>query len=102
MALTYVSFVDSLLITGIYLIVSALWKDVLWIERMKMKHVLAVIAAGILIAAFVEYRQGIILKRWTYNKHMPTIFGIGLSPLVQLSTTGLLSFRVTKRLIYKN
>lgn len=101
MALSYVSFIDSLLITVIFLIVSALWKDIKWLEKMNMKHVLAVIAAGILIAVVVEYRQGIMLQRWTYNKHMPTIFGIGLTPMIQLSTTGLLSFLLTKRLIYQ-
>jgi len=36
-----------------------------------------------------------------YNQFMSTIFSIGISPLFQLSTTGLLAFLLTRAILYQ-
>src|SRR6266508_511666 len=97
--LTYVSMVDGVLILGIYFIVSVLWKNALWLQTMNSGQVWTAVAAGMSIAAAIEYRKVFVLKTWSYTPLMPTIFGIGVSPLFQLSVTGLASFWLTKRML---
>jgi len=97
--LTYVSMVDGVLILGIYLILSVLWKNALWLQTMNSGQVWTAVVAGMSIAAAIEYRKVFVLKIWSYTPLMPTIFGIGVSPLFQLSVTGLASFWLTKRML---
>ncbi len=89
---SYVSLIDGFLVLGIYLFVAALWRDVIWIQEMNRKQIFTVLIAGLLLAAAIEYRKVILTGAWSYNRHMPTFFGLGLSPLLQLSMTGLWAF----------
>ena len=86
---------------GIYLFVAALYMDVAWIREMNGKKICAVLISGLLLVAAMEYRKVIITKTWSYNRHMPTIFGLGLSPLLQLSMTGLWAFWLSGRVLYQ-
>ncbi len=95
---SYVSAIDGSLILGIYLFVSFLWRDIFWLRKMKGKHWYTVFIAGLAIAAVIEYRRVFITMTWRYNQFMPTIFGIGLSPLFQLSITGVTTFWLTRRI----
>lgn len=54
---------------------------------------------GVVPAAIIEYRKVFVFKEWSYTPLMPTLFGIGLSPLVQLSVTGLAAFWLTRRVL---
>ncbi|RJQ48334.1 MAG: hypothetical protein C4538_03970 [Nitrospiraceae bacterium] len=97
----YVSLIDASIILGIYLGTAVLWKDILWVQKMDGMQVLVICIAGMVIAAIIEYRGALVLRKWSYGPGMPTIFGIGLSPLLQLSTTGLLTFWVVRRMLYR-
>ena len=97
----YVSMVDGLLILGMYLIVSLFWRNFLWINEIDMKKIGFFAITGLLIAAWIEYRGVFLQARWSYNSLMPTIFGIGLSPLLQLAVTGAISLWLTKRLLFE-
>lgn len=97
----YASSVDGLLIVGIYLFTAIVWKDMLWLQKMDKKQRLAVFVLGMIVAAVVEYRKVFLLKAWSYTKLMPTVFGIGISPMFQLSITGMLAFWLTRRLLYQ-
>lgn len=99
--INYVSIVDCFVILGIYVFVGIIWKEMFWLRKMNRMHGYAVFIAGILIAAVIEYRNVIMLKVWNYNQFMPTMFGIGISPLFQLSITGLLACWITGRIFYK-
>jgi hypothetical protein len=99
--LTYVSVVDSFIIAGIYLFIAALWKDLFWLRAMNIKHIWTVCALGVALAAFIEYRNVFILKIWSYKALMPTLFGIGISPLVQLPAAAMLVFWLTRKLLYQ-
>ena len=98
----YVSIIDGLLILGIYLGVSLLWRNALWIKKPNKIHTTTFVILGLIMAGWIEYRAVFLLDRWSYNQLMPTIFGIGLSPLIQLSITGLLAIWITKKLIRDN
>ncbi len=97
----YVAAMDSALITGLYLFIAASWKDLLWLRTMNRKQQSAAFLAGLIIAAVIEYAKVYVLKAWSYTSLMPVLFGIGLSPLFQLSVTSLLMFRLTRRLLYE-
>ena len=86
---------------GLYIVVAILWRDALWLKEMNIKQICAIVAMGLLIAALIEYRRVFVLKTWAYLPMMPTIFGIGISPLFQLSATGLLSIWLTRRVWFQ-
>jgi hypothetical protein len=96
----YVSGVDAFIVLGIFLFTSLAWRNAFWIRRMNSMHVLVVLLTGILVSGLVEYRAVYVLKEWQYGPNMPIILGIGLSPLVQISVTGLLALWLTGRLLY--
>jgi hypothetical protein len=98
---SYVSAIDGFLILGIYLFIAALWRDMVWIRQMNTKQICTVLIAGLLMAAAIEYRRVFVTKTWSYNRLMPTLFGLGLSPLFQLSATGLWAFWLTGRVMYR-
>ena len=97
----YVSMIDGLLILGMYLIVSLLWRNALWIKKPNKIHTATFVILGLIIGGWIEYRAVFLLQRWSYNSLMPTVFGIGLSPLLQLSVTGILALLISKKLVYR-
>jgi hypothetical protein len=100
--LNYASAVDGILILGIYLFVAVLWRDVFWLKTINRKQICVAFAAGVVSATFIEYVKVFVIKAWSYAGLMPTLFGIGVSPLFQLSTTGLIAFWLARRLVYQN
>jgi hypothetical protein len=97
----YVSVIDGFLILGIYLCIAALWKNMVWIQKMNRKQTCTVLIAGLLLAAAIEYRRVFVLRTWSYNQLMPTLFGLGISPLLQLSATGLWAFWLSGSVLYQ-
>ena len=91
------TFTDALIITGIFLIISLKNKNVKWMSKPKKLDFLLIILFGLAVAVFIELRA-LMIGRWVYKEIMPTIFGIGLSPLVQLAITGFLSLLILKYL----
>jgi uncharacterized membrane protein YidH (DUF202 family) len=98
---SYASAVDGFIIIGMYLFVSGLWRDLFWLHRMDRKQQYAAGLTGLVVAAMIEYSKVFVLKAWSYTPLMPTVFGIGLSPLIQISVTGLLAFWLTRRLLFR-
>lgn len=97
---TVVSGADASLIVGIYLMVSLLWRNALWLRMFAGKQIVTSALIGVVLALAIEYRHMTVLKTWTYGPLMPTLFGIGISPLIQLSTTGIIAFWFTRRMLY--
>lgn len=82
----YAAFMDGLLILLLYLIVAFFLREFLW----KRKEGYALFFfLGLILAAGIEYHAVYLAGKWSYNAFMPTLFGIGVSPLLQLSVTGL-------------
>jgi hypothetical protein len=98
---SYVSLIDGFLILGIYFFVAVLWRDPAWIQEMNVKQICTVLIAGLLLAAGIEYGKVTVMKAWSYNRLMPTFFGLGLSPLLQLSMTGLWAFWLSRRVLFR-
>ena len=102
MMLSYVAMVDAITILGGYFILSVVWKDFFWVKILNRKQVLVFFLSGLITATLGEYMAVYVLNKWKYNSLMPMIFGVGLSPLIQLSMTGLLVLWLTKRLVHKS
>ena len=94
------SFADLFLVFIIFLIISIFRKSIKWAENPKKSDYLAIIVLGVFIASVIEV-YSLSNGRWVYTKLMPTIFGIGLSPLVQLFTTSIMGLWLQK-VIEKN
>lgn len=88
--LFFASFADVIIISIIFLIVSLKNKNLDWIKKPAKLDYLLIIILGLLVAIFIEL-GALKLGQWAYTEIMPTIFGIGLTPLVQLFVTAILS-----------
>ena len=45
-----------------------------------------------LVFSFVDEKISLKMNRWEYAKTMPTIFGVGVTPLLEITVTGILTF----------
>ncbi|MEK7068068.1 MAG: hypothetical protein AAB956_03660 [Patescibacteria group bacterium] len=97
--MAYAASVDTLLLLGIFFSGVLIWRNFWWFRRDALSGRLYVIFAGIIVAAIIEYKAVYIFHQWIYSPMMPTIFGLGLSPLLQLALTGLLSKSVVRQAI---
>lgn len=87
--LTDAAFIDAMMLTGILAAGIILWKKTDWFATMSRPKYCYFITASILIAAVVELKGVYWLRQWQYSPQMPTLVGLGLSPLIQLMITGL-------------
>lgn len=98
--LLYVSSVDSLIIMGLYIGVSITRMSFFWLKIFTKREMFVFAGIGILVAAGIEILSVFYYQRWAYKELMPTVFGIGISPLIQLSITGLISVWLTRKVLY--
>jgi hypothetical protein len=99
--MNYAAAVDGCLVVVIHGIVSLVWKDPFWLRRMSKGQALTAAIAGIAMAVLIEYANVHVHRIWSYKQLMPTAFGIGLSPLAQLSTTAIVAMWLTKKVLYE-
>lgn len=78
-----VTLADVGLSSLIYGAVALAQRDVAWGLHPRQCGVLAAMAIGAALAAGIEW-HALATKRWAYSPWMPTIFGIGLLPVLQL------------------
>lgn len=97
--IAYVALMDGIYILLMYAATGILWRNIFWIERFNAKHAMTAAVIGLAVATIIEYNAVYVSKRWAYNELMPVVFGIGISPLIQLSLTGLSAFWVAKKLV---
>lgn len=79
---------------GMFLTRSALW----W-QRLTLPRAAVLVLAGVLLAVGIEVDALFIHHRWTYTRAMPTILGVGISPLLQMAVLPLLTLLVARRLL---
>jgi hypothetical protein len=91
------SFVDVFWIFLIFAIVSLINGSIKWIKKPNKKDYFLIVIFGLITAILIEIIN-LSLGRWAYKEIMPVIFGVGVSPLLQLATTGVLSLLILKKL----
>ena len=45
-----------------------------------------------LLFSFIDEKVSLKMKRWSYTKNMPTVLGVGITPLFEVAVTGALTF----------
>ena len=89
------TFTDALIITIIFLIISIKNKNLSWIKKPKITDCVLSVIFSLAIAISIEVRA-LSIGRWAYKEAMPTILGIGLSPLAQLAVTSIITILILK------
>ena len=87
---------DAIFLVLIFFIISVINRNIKWINKPRQKDYLYLVLFGLAFAILIELRAK-FFNLWTYNHYMPTLFGIGISPLIQLFITGILSLIILKR-----
>lgn len=72
---------DALITIFIFVLCALIWRDRRWFRPTRLW---LPVLLGALIAIGIEYHALFIAERWAYNAWMPTVFGIGLTPVLQL------------------
>ena len=90
---------DVIFLSLIFLIIAIINKNLSWIMDPRAMDFVWVAIFGILFAVLIELRA-ISESKWSYTAAMPTIFGIGLTPLIQLAITGALSLFLVKKILH--
>lgn len=80
---------DSLWVSLFYIISILIFGDTNILNN--IDQTLFFVTVG-LIVAFVIEKTSLRSKRWKYANTMPIVFGVGVTPLLQLAVTGLLTF----------
>jgi hypothetical protein len=68
----------------VVLFVAICKRNELWFQKANMPEYILLGILGLATALFVEYKA-LALHRWAYTTAMPTLFGVGLSPMLQLT-----------------
>lgn len=89
---------DATTITIIFWLNTKINKNKNWMNHPSPKDYIIITSLLLIIAYFVEY-YALTNKIWGYNQYTPLIFGIGLTPLIQLSTTAIITLLMLKKLL---
>jgi len=89
---------DVLFLSFLFFLISVIHKNLNWTLKLRLIDYLTVTIVGLAISIMIEIRA-LNEPRWFYNELMPTIFGIGLTPLVQLPASFFISIFVFNKLI---
>lgn len=95
--MNFVSLLDACVILVMYVVMAAGLKDFDWL-RMVNKYTVHFFLLGLGVAYLIEYFMVYVVHGWSYNSNMPLVFNVGLSPLLQLSITGLGALHITKKI----
>ncbi len=92
------TFADALIISGIFLLNCLFRRGYKWIPMPKRADYLVLISAGLISSILIEV-NALNRNLWSYNQYMPLVFGIGLTPLIQLAIIGTIVISLTRRVI---
>lgn len=91
------TFWDGAIILGIYLVVAMFRRDIYWARNMDAKSILSAVFWGALIAIYIEMRA-LREGRWGYNEYMPLVWGLGLTPILQMIILPVLTYYLVVKL----
>jgi len=80
----YAALGDVLYTLLVFAGVALIKRDAGWMRRARGGDYVLLSLLGLCIAALVEYKAT-LLHLWEYTPAMPTVFGLGLSPLLQMA-----------------
>lgn len=93
--ITRVAVTDAVILLLILLGGVLIWRSRQWYFVLTPAKYGYFIGVAVAWAAGIEY-YALSVGRWGYSALMPTIVGLGLSPLVQLAITGLVALQLVR------
>ncbi len=90
---------DAFIISLIFLLNCLLRKGCKWITYPEKRDYIILIICGLLSSVIIEL-NALFSESWSYSQYMPLIFGIGLTPLIQLAITGAIVMFFVRKLIW--
>ncbi|TFG08866.1 MAG: hypothetical protein EU539_00970 [Promethearchaeota archaeon] len=94
----YASLYDAFWMFFMVMVNSALNRNFKWLHAPQKRDYALLIIGGLTIAIISEISATMIHDEWSYNQYMPQVFGIGLTPLIQLAFTVVLSVYLSTKL----
>jgi hypothetical protein len=88
---------DAFTISLIFVINCLFRRRLSWCYHPEKKDYFNFLFLGLLFAILIE-TKAMLLNQWSYNRYMPLIFGIGLSPLIQLAITSMIALYLASKL----
>jgi len=92
------SLTDMAIIAGIFLIISLKNKNINWIKKPKFSDYFIIVLLTSITAVLIEL-NALAINKWQYTSTMPTLLGIGISPLLQLPVTAILTLMIIRFLL---
>jgi hypothetical protein len=86
------------IIAGIFLIISLKNKNINWIKKPKFSDYFIIVLLTSITAVLIEL-NALAINKWQYTSTMPTLLGIGISPLLQLPVTAILTLMIIRFLL---
>jgi|SRR3989338_1502802 len=90
---------DALIILLIYWLGVLVYRRITWIFRLNKSRVALIVTLGLVIAVLIEINATRWQYRWDYTELMPTIYGVGIVPVLQLIILPFIIFWLTKRFL---
>ncbi len=84
------SFIDLFFICLIFIPLYIKNRNIKWLNKPSKLDYFIIIISGLIISYIVEH-QALLQNKWSYTPLMPLILGVGLTPLIQLSTIAIFS-----------
>lgn len=80
---------DGVWISIFYLVTFFMFRSVNPLDNWMQVTVFAIVA---LMFAFIDEKISVTMGRWEYGPKMPLVYGVGITPLLELAVTGILTF----------
>lgn len=88
---------DGLIVLGLYAGGLLLFRNRDWYHEWNAKTLSYLLLAGLAVAVLIEARA-LLTGRWAYTEAMPTLFGIGVSPVLQMISLPILTLTIVRRM----
>lgn len=93
-AIVHCTLGDALISGSAYISTTLLLRNIYWFEKRKGGVLFTVQA--VLYTIYSEWQNAIVAKAWLYTEAMPTVGGIGVSPLLQWIVVPWVTFLVIR------
>ncbi len=93
------TFGDMLILSSAMLAVGILTKKAAWFLQPERRQLVLVTLIGMGYTLFSEYRNVHLAGNWGYSEYMPTLFGIGLVPVIQWAVLPAAIICMTRRYV---
>lgn len=82
-----VSLKDMAWLFAVFMGLAVYYRDLGWFQRLSHGKMQSMLVVPLVIAILIEMQGVFVFHKWEYSPLMPTLLGLGVSPLLQLPLT---------------